>query len=89
MRVADVSSDSLIRVDKGLSLRGAAIELDRNEVGVLAIENSHGVTGIFSERDLARAVADDADLDRVQVAEYMTELPVVVDLTRRLEKRSD
>jgi len=79
MRVADVSSHSLIKVDKSLSLRGAAIELNRNEVGVLAIENSHGVTGIFSERDLARAVADDADVDRVQVAEYMTESPVIVD----------
>jgi len=79
MKVADVSSHSLIRVDKSLSLRGAAIELNRNEVGVLVVENSHGVMGIFSERDLARAVADEADLDRTQVAEYMTESPVIVD----------
>ena len=79
MRVADVSTHVLVKVDKSVSLRDAAVELSGNEVGVLAVEDSHGVSGIFSERDLARAVADEADLDVVQVREYMTESPVTVD----------
>ena len=79
MKVADVSAHALMKVDKGMSLREAAVELTGNEVGVLAVEDSHGVRGIFSERDLARAVADDADLDLVQVRQYMTESPVYVD----------
>ncbi len=79
MRVADISAHVLVKVDKGVSLREAAVELSGNEVGVLAAEDSHGVRGIFSERDLARAVADEADLDLVQVREYMTESPVTVD----------
>jgi len=53
---------------------------------VLAVEDSHGVSGIFSERDLARAVADDADLDLVQVREYMTESPVTVDQDAPVEE---
>ncbi len=79
MRVADVSAHVLVKVDKRVSLKEAAVELSANEVGVLAAEDSHGVRGIFSERDLARAVADEADLDLVQVREYMTESPVTVD----------
>jgi len=86
MRVADVSAHVLVKVDKSVSLREAAIELCGNEVGVLAAEDSHGVTGIFSERDLARAVADEADIDVVQVREYMTESPVSVDQEAPVEE---
>ena len=78
MKVADVSAHAIVKVDKSVSLREAAFELNLNEVGVLAVEDSHGVTGVLSERDLARAVADEADLDVVQVREYMTESPVTV-----------
>lgn len=86
MRVADVSAHVLVKVDKGVSLREAAVELSGNEVGVLAAEDSHGVSGTFSERDFARAVADDADLDLVQVREYMTESPVIVDQDAPVEE---
>jgi CBS domain-containing protein len=86
MKVADVSAHTLVRVDKSVSLREAAVELRDNEVGVLVAEDSHGVSGIFSERDLARAVADDADLDVVQVREYMTESPLTVDQDAPVEE---
>ena len=86
MKVTDVSAHMLVKVDKSVSLREAAVELSGNEVGVLAAEDSHGVSGIFSERDLARAVADDADLDVVQVREYMTESPVTVDQDAPVEE---
>jgi CBS domain-containing protein len=86
MRVADVCAHVLVNVDKGVSLREAAVELTGNEVGVLAAEDSHGVRGIISERDLARAVADNADLDLVQVREYMTESPVTVDQDAPVEE---
>ena len=86
MKVADVSAHMLVKVDKSVTLREAAVELGSNEVGVLAAEDSHGVIGIFSERDLARAVADDADLDVVQVREYMTESPLTVDQDAPVEE---
>jgi len=37
------------------------------------------IDGIFSERDLSRAVADGVDLDEAEVCEYMTLAPVTVD----------
>jgi CBS domain-containing protein len=76
MRVKDVSTHTLVRIDPGLSLRMAAVELAQHEVGVLGVEDSRGVRGVFSERDLARAIADEADLDLVQVRDYMTTSPV-------------
>ncbi|MPZ91430.1 MAG: CBS domain-containing protein [Actinobacteria bacterium] len=78
MRVKDVSAHTLVRMELGGSLREAATELMRNEVGVLVAEDARGVKGILSERDIARAVADDADLDFVQVRDYMTSSPVEV-----------
>ena len=78
MRVKDVSAHALVKVELGGNLREAATELMRNEVGVLAVEDARGVKGILSERDIARAVADQVDLDVVQVRDYMTSSPVAV-----------
>ena len=78
MRVKDVSAHVLVKLELSGSLREAATELMRNEVGVLAVEDARGVKGILSERDISRAVADDADLDVVQVRDYMTSSPVAV-----------
>jgi CBS domain-containing protein len=72
MRVKDVSTHTLVRIEPGVTLRMAAVELAQHEVGVLAVEDSRGVGGVLSERDLARAIADEADLDLVQVRDYMT-----------------
>jgi len=78
MRVKDVSAHALLRMEVGGSLRWAASELMGNEVGVLAIEDARGIKGVLSERDITRAVADDVDLDVVQVRDYMTPSPVTV-----------
>ncbi|HZK51249.1 MAG TPA: hypothetical protein VFD47_06775 [Actinomycetota bacterium] len=47
MRVADVSAHVLVKVDKGVSLREAAVELSGNEVGLI------------SARDVLRMLAPD------------------------------
>jgi CBS domain-containing protein len=78
MRVKDVSAHALVRMELSGTLRMAATELMTNEVGLLAVENAHGVRGVLSERDIARAVADDVALDIVQARDYMTIAPVVV-----------
>jgi CBS domain-containing protein len=78
MRVKDASAPALVGMELGGSLRDAATELMRHEVGILAIEDARGVKGVLSERDIARAVADDVDLDSVQARDYMTQSPVTV-----------
>lgn len=79
MRVSDLKPRGAITVELGESLRGAAKHLADDDIGALVVFSASGLTGIFSERDLARAVADGADLDDGQVEDYMTEAPVTVE----------
>lgn len=79
MRIRELNPRTAITVSRGESLRGAAKLLVDDDIGVLVVFGAGGLVGIFSERDLARAVADGADLDDEPVAEYMTEAPVTVE----------
>jgi CBS domain-containing protein len=78
MRISDLDPRSAITVMRGESLRGAAKLLADDDIGALVVFSPNGLAGIFSERDLARAVADEADLDEEQVEDYMTDAPVTV-----------
>ena len=79
MRVMEISAKQVIGVAADDSLRAAAKHLADDEIGALIVFDSTGEAGIFSERDLTRAVADGADLDETGVEEYMTESPVQLD----------
>lgn len=75
MRIKDLKPRTAITVTREETLRAAAKHLADDDIGVLG---AVGAVGIFSERDLARSVADGADLDEEPVDEYMTEAPVTV-----------
>jgi CBS domain-containing protein len=45
------------------------------DVGSVAVEVDNALEGILTERDILRAVADDADLDVELVSSWMTEYP--------------
>lgn len=79
MRVRELKPRDVIAVELGESLRVAAKHLADDDVGALVVESTNGVVGIFSERDLVRAVADGADLDEEPVEEYFTEAPLCVE----------
>ena len=78
MRVTDLKPRSIIEVAREDSLREAARHLADDDIGALAIFDATGAAGILSERDLARAVADEVDLDKTPVEDYMTAAPVRV-----------
>ena len=80
MRIRDLKPRDPIGVSASESLRGAAKYLADDEIGILVVWGARGAVGVFSERDLARAIADGVDLDITPVDEYMTESPVVVKL---------
>jgi CBS domain-containing protein len=79
MKVKDLHPRLAVTVEKGESLSSASRVLASDDIGVLVVMNSDGPAGMFSERDLARAVADDADLNQAQVGQYMTEAPIAVE----------
>ena len=90
MKVQEAAQERFVTGWESDTLREAARRLIEEEVGALVIFGSTGVRGIFSERDLARAIADEADLDEIEVDEYMTESPVSISkdssLRRAVEK---
>jgi CBS domain-containing protein len=57
------------------TLRSAARALREGEVGTLVIMGGDDIVGIVSERDVVRALADDADPDDVWVADVMSASP--------------
>jgi CBS domain-containing protein len=68
-RVADLASTSLAYVPADGTLRDVARRLATVDVGALVIGSEHAATGVVSERDVSRALADDADPDEVWAAD--------------------
>lgn|SRR5687768_12845280 len=80
MKIADLQPRDAVTVSTGETLEGAAKRLADDEIGLLVVYGAGGVAGVFSERDLVRAVADGVELDEEQVGDYMTPAPVAVEL---------
>ncbi len=75
MRVRELVGGNVIWVGPSAALRQAAEVMMSTEVGSAAVEVDGALEGILTERDILRAVADDADLDRDPVSGWMTEYP--------------
>ena len=86
MKIRDLKPRDAIGVDASETLRNAAKHLADDDIGVLVVWSARGAVGVFSERDLTRAIADDVGLDDGRVDEYMTESPVAVDLDANLDE---
>lgn len=76
MKVKDLRPRGAISAAPDESLRAAAKHLADDDIGALLVSGSRGPVGVIGERDLARAVADGADLDEVPIEEYMTDSPL-------------
>ena len=61
------------------TLREAAMELTEEQVGSLIVRNGQNVSGILTEVDIVRALADDADPDEERVRDHMTDTVVTID----------
>jgi CBS domain-containing protein len=68
-------STPVATIDARATLRQAARALRDANVGTLAIVAHEEVTGIVSERDVVRAIADEADPDEIWVADVMSGSP--------------
>lgn len=80
MKIKDLKPREAILLGKSDPLRDAAKYMADDDVGVVVVLDSHGPVGVFSERDLVRAVADGMDLDETGLEAYMTEAPLTVTL---------
>jgi len=75
------------------TLADAAGTMTFHEVGALPVFDDGTIVGIITERDIVRAIAEEADVRTVTVGEYMTPGPIAVspdtelDEARRLMSR--
>lgn len=75
MRVRELVGGNVIWVAPFATLREAAAVMMSADIGSVAVEVDGALEGILTERDIMRAVVDDADLDRDPVSDWMTEYP--------------
>ncbi|HZD68041.1 MAG TPA: CBS domain-containing protein [Actinomycetes bacterium] len=75
MRVKDLYRAVAVTVDAGQSLASAARRMLAHDIGSLAVLEDGQLAGIVTERDLARAVADDADMAVTPVGYYVSLAP--------------
>ncbi len=78
MDVNTIYRDEVFSITEADTLEEAARHMRKNEVGSLVVLEDHRCVGIVTERDLTRAIADGADLQRTKVAGYMTIRPITV-----------
>jgi len=60
------------------SLREAAVVLTEESIGAALVRLSHGALGLVSERDIVRAIAEGAAVNRTRVEEIMASELVTV-----------
>jgi CBS domain-containing protein len=75
MRVRELVGGNVVWVAPLATLRYAATVIMSADIGSVAVEVDGALEGILTERDIMRAVVDDADLDRDPVSDWMTEYP--------------
>lgn len=79
MRVESFCSPMDVIATSAEPLADAASRMRFNDVGCVPVIDGGRLTGILTERDLARAVADGVDPRVMVVADYMSAQPIVVD----------
>jgi CBS domain-containing protein len=74
-----MSGDDVLTIEPEATLGAAARKMRHRNVGAaVVVDENNAVTGIFTERDLLRAIADSRHPDVGQVQSYMTPDPITL-----------
>ncbi|HEX6312396.1 MAG TPA: CBS domain-containing protein [Acidimicrobiia bacterium] len=82
--VRDLVSGEPVSVDEDMTLRSVAAVLGAKTIGVALVRRAGRAPGIISERDVVKALAEDADPDTIWSADVMTEDLLAVDAGDRI-----
>ena len=82
--VRELMAHSVVTIDPRDSLIAAAAQMRTSRVGSLIVLAGAEITGIFTERDLLRAIADGRDPATTHVSQYMTQNPRTVEADREV-----
>lgn len=78
LTVSQVMGIPPVIVPPDASLRAVAVSLCTADVGAAVVLERNEVLGVLSERDVVRALAEDADPDTVWSSDVMTPEPISV-----------
>jgi CBS domain-containing protein len=73
-----ISGDEVLTIESETTLGAAARQMWNRSVGAAVVVEDDAIVGIFTERDLLRAIADSRHPDQGQVQSYMTADPVTL-----------
>jgi CBS domain-containing protein len=76
--VRQVMSTELVRVEPGTTVAEAATVMGAHHVGSALVFGDGRMAGIFTERDVLRALASDFDAARHPVEQWMTPDPTTI-----------
>lgn len=79
MRIADVMSRELLTVTPETALAEAATVMSQGRTGSVLILEGDRLAGIFTERDVVRAVSHSPDATADPVGGWMTRNPITID----------
>lgn len=84
--VRDVMTTELITVEPSTSVAAAVTVMGMQGVGAVLVMEKGRLEGIFTERDLVRAMSHDVSASSQPVAQWMTRNPVTVGPEASVEK---
>ena len=87
--VRELMAKSVVSGDPRQSLRDAAAGMRANRISALAVLDGQAIVGIFTERDLLRAIADGRDPGATHVTEYMTQTPLTIEADELVAKAAE
>jgi CBS domain-containing protein len=79
MTVRELVGGEVVGIEPTGTMRDAIRLMSYRDVGALAVVRDRRLVGILTERDVLRACADEADLDVVQIGDWMTRDPDALD----------
>jgi CBS domain-containing protein len=89
MRVRELVGGEVLGIEPNRTLREAIRLMSENDIGALAVARDGRLTGIFTERDVIRACADEVDLDLALVESWMTPDPDSLDPDMNVDGAAD
>jgi CBS domain-containing protein len=73
-----MTGGDVLTIEPSVSLGEAARAMRRRDVGAAVVYDGGSLVGIFTERDLLRAIADSSHPDEDRVESYMTPDPITL-----------
>src|ERR1044071_10209904 len=76
--IRDVMSSTIVTVDPGATVAQAATVMAEKRIGSALVMDGDDLAGIFTERDIVRALSQDFDAPGHPIAHWMTRNPTTV-----------